>query len=372
MIRSSLSLQNRIHSSNQSTEASHDDKNKYNNTTTIFHYNKNNESKDDVKIVINAKSHKSRNEDIQVLVGDTPRTFKSDKARHLLNMGNCFKDFPKIAMTHLERICSKHSGGESIIMPFVESRPPLNESNKLLNKIGFEKLSLDIKSALDTNPDLTKILIPVVEQGHWRLCILTKPDSKDLWQLIITETISRAKTTSLQNLKQYYSDLQNNILSSAEKALPGKTTDTFNYKEFKQYGERGCGITTSIIMEGILKGEIDINSNLYNDSDWISEHRDTPSKLSQLESILKEIETRRDTLIERYSNGLIDDEESDRQFQLLECERIETESNIQIEKYCPEESHLTLATNKSESSNITLEALRRVQLAFKLEKSFTA
>lgn len=370
MNMSQLSLQGRIHLQENSSSDAAGGGNKFDRAVTTIHYNKNNEMKDDVKIVINSESHKGRSEDIKVFIGGELQFFKNADAQHILNMGNCFKEFPEMAMEHLTRICSKNGNKESTILPFVEYRTPSDLMSESANRRFSEKLQSDISSSLEKNPNLKQILVPVKDGGHWRFCILSKCDD-ETWRLIAGDTTSSARAMPLSGIEANYKGIQGLVLDGAKKTLPCRENDTFHYMEFKQYGERGCGITASIVMEGILKGEIVVDdSKLYKEGDWsVSKAEIDVNTIAAYNEQIVTLQSHMMEVIEDLCDGKIDQASHDEQLDQLAKQSEEIGMNIRIAEAAGEQEVYTLTENRSESSNLTLEALRRVQLAFKIEKS---
>ncbi len=360
--RASLSLQHRIFDVNKSAqESGGEGKSTYDKMVTTFSYVKNNSSADVVTIVANANAQSSRREDIEVRVNGELKVFEDDRARDILCMNNSFEDFPSVAMGHLYRIAGKSILSDRCITPYAEFRIPDCEENERKNQLSSRLLSESILHALETNPDLKNILVPVHYCGHWNLSIINKLNDSDEWRLITCETLSYAKMVKcdpLASIGLVLEGVPELVFESAHKALQTKLKPGFNYMEFKQYGDKGCGFTTSIFAEAILKGDVSIDDEMiYSDKDWsVATYTDvTKVLLRQLSEVQERIQDI------QFGGGHSED------LELLNSKAADLLSNIEILEAAG--GDVVLENNRSLSSSIELEALRRVQLAFKFEKT---
>lgn len=141
------------------------------------------------------------------------------------------------------------------------------ELNENEVKHGASTSSKDFKSLIDfrlkRNPQVKEILIPVLSnKDHWyAIHIEIDKDSNNLTPTIINTTNEAKVKGSYDCILNGYKKIQSLL---GEVFKESEIFHDFNIGNFKfcqslQYGNMGCGITTSLNEQAILNGEVEID-----------------------------------------------------------------------------------------------------------------
>lgn len=210
----------------------------------------------DNKIKLNI-SGKGREEDIEVFKNNEKIHFSDKINKNILSMTGTF---PHHEMFLLEDLLSTKDHFKKEVFPYIEVN---DNKNKYGQPTSQQELSDMIDFRLNRLPNTNELIIPVLSnKDHWFMfsCKIDH-ESKNI-KLTITNTIHEAKAKgNLEDIINGYVDTLELIHDGGikkSKFLSSYTIERADFCQSLQYGNMGCGITTSLNEQSLLNGEMSV------------------------------------------------------------------------------------------------------------------
>ncbi|RSD32469.1 hypothetical protein [Vibrio pectenicida] len=336
----------------------------YNSKKTTIRYK---DGSDDIELKI---SGKGREEDIEVFKNGIKIHFSSNINKNILSMTGTF---PHHEMFLLEEVASSKKNTHTEILPYIEIN---SNEGKYGKSTSHAELSSMLDFRLGRSPETKTIVTPVLSnKDHWFMTSLEIDHESKTIKPTITNTTHEARTKgNLDEILDGYSD----VLSLTEEAIKKSssmndyTIESPNFCQSLQYGNMGCGITTNLNIESLLSGELSVEHLKF-----------TPGSFRTNEEALQ-VEAFHDgskyflqgkkamfanTFIEFSGNpkiplGIITNNsysEEDLQNDIMSFMSNEDIVLVEVKNL----SLPLLKEDQSQRSNLVLESIRRVDLAFK-------
>ncbi|WP_199406726.1 hypothetical protein [Chromobacterium sp. ATCC 53434] len=209
----------------------------------------------DIKLLV---SGNGRCENVKIFKSGLEVKVPEYVSKNILSMNGTF---PHSEMHALEGMISKSHSKENEILPYVE----LN-SNEV--KHGLSTGSSELRDLIDfrlkRNPNIKEMVIPVLSnKDHWYAVHVEIDKGRNQIRTTIINTTNEAKVKeSHEEILDGYKQVQSLLHAVFEKSevLSSVEVGDFQFCQSLQYGNMGCGITTSLNSQALLSGEMKVDS----------------------------------------------------------------------------------------------------------------
>ncbi|MGQ5525592.1 hypothetical protein ACUHMQ_20380 [Chitinimonas sp. PSY-7] len=323
----------------------------------------------DIKLIV---SGNGRCEEIKLFKSGHEIDAHEYVKKHILSMNGTFSHDE---MHILEGMISENNCNKKEVLPYVE----LNENEK---KNGASTSSKELKELIDfrlkRNPTAKEIIIPVLaNKDHWYAVHLEIDKDGNKVKPTIINTTNEAKIKKSQDeILDGYRQVQlllREVLNTS-KSFSVISVDGFRFCQSLQYGNMGCGITTSLNAQALLTGEMKVDKLTFTKDSFRTEEQVLEStnvdifhegkkynfigekaklvklftEFSGTDSIPARMLTQEHYCEEDFRNDVDD-------FFAASLDTKKVELNINTQPY--------LIKDNSQRSNVILESIRRADLA---------
>lgn len=229
----------------------------------------------DIKIVVNSAGLPGREENIDVYKNAIKYEFNSVNAKEILSMNRSFHDFSAESIKLLLDIINYNKeNSPTVVTDYVDYIEGYSGMAK--NNIEKQKLTTIIREIIEKQQNIERIIIPIKQgKAHW-LSVVIDFSNKINTTITVINSTNQASKMSLDNIKNEYEKFLLPIIKDSIIESGLTLNNTFNFAQYLQYGNMGCGITMSLFIEELLNNNFKLSENeIFRDSDY------TDNKLSK-------------------------------------------------------------------------------------------